>query len=235
MNSFDEKQPEENDPEYEELMTLLQHANLDALFVEPQDQAQAVSNVRARLFSTDTPASQSEHSPEPEKWELGSLPSKPKTRRGTQNRRGRLMRLVNELAAVLVVAVLISSALVLFRPHLQSAQAPASAPKTVLIRIGTGPILPGHAIVLHGEGFSPHGLVGFLFDGSPLLLDQNSQLTSALFMADAQGTFTTTIVLDSRNLAWHAGLHVISAEDAITKHVATLHIVLSPAPIGAPS
>ena len=225
MNDFDDKQPEENDPKYEELLTLLQHANLDAMFVDPQDQAQALSKVRARLFPTSNEVAQPDAQEMPE---LGSPPSETKARRAKHRRR--LIHLLNVIAAVLVVTFLIGSALSLSRSPLQSAQAPPTT-KTVMIRIGTGPILPGQAIVLHGEGFSPDGRVGLLFDGSLPLFDQNGQL--ALAVANAQGTFTTSIVLDRRHLVWRPGLHFISAEDAITKRVAKLPIFLSPAPIGA--
>jgi hypothetical protein len=231
MNAFDQKQPEENDPEYEELMTLLHHANLDAMFVDPQDQAHAVSQVRARLFPPDHEVAQTDAH---EMQELGSLPSEPKARRAKHRRR--LIHLLNAIAATLVVTLLIGSAMFLFGPPLQSAQAPLTT-KTVLIRIDTGPILPGQAIVLHGEGFSPHGLVSILFDGSPVLFDQSRQLTSSLIIADTQGAFTISIVFDSLHLVWRAGPHVVSAEDVTTKRVATLHIILSTAPInkGVPS
>jgi hypothetical protein len=109
MNRFDDKQPEEKDPEYEELLTLLQHANLDAMFVDPQEQAQALSKVRARLFPTAHEVAQ------PELNERVSIPSKPKALTGKLQRQGkRLTPLANVLAAVLVVAALIGSALLIF-------------------------------------------------------------------------------------------------------------------------
>jgi RNA polymerase sigma factor (sigma-70 family) len=107
MNGFDEKQLEEKDPEHEELLTLLQHANLDAMFVDPQDQEQTISKVRARLFPTDHEVAQPDAH---EMSELGSLPSNPRARHE------RIVRLVNVIAAVLVVAVLIGSVLLLFGP-----------------------------------------------------------------------------------------------------------------------
>lgn len=110
MNSFDEKQPEEQDPEYEELLTLLQHANLDAMFVDPQEQAQTLSKVRARLFPTAHEIAQpdAQQMPEP-----GSLPSNPRAQRRPHRS---LIHLINVIAAVLVVALLIGSSLLLFGP-----------------------------------------------------------------------------------------------------------------------
>jgi hypothetical protein len=113
MNSFNEKQPEEKDPEYEALMTLLQHVNLDAMFVDPHEQAQALSKVRARLFPADHEGSPPDAHEMPE---LSSLPSKPRARKSAQDQRGRFMHLINVLAAVLVIMVLMSSILLLFGP-----------------------------------------------------------------------------------------------------------------------
>jgi hypothetical protein len=98
-----------------------------------------------------------------------------------------------------------------------------------LIRIDTGPVLPGQSIGLHGQGFSPHGHIRFLFDGTQQLFDQNGQ--SASTQADAQGVFSTTIVLNS-NLPWRPGPHFITAQDLATKRMAKLTIILAPTPIG---
>jgi hypothetical protein len=99
----------------------------------------------------------------------------------------------------------------------------------ILIRIDKGPILQGQSIGLRGQGFTPHGHVSFLFDGTLQLFDQNGQ--SASTQANAQGVFITSVVLDS-NLPWHPGPHIINAQDLTSKRMATLHIILSPAPIG---
>jgi hypothetical protein len=104
-----------------------------------------------------------------------------------------------------------------------------TTPKLVLIRIDKGPILPGQSIALHGQGFSHLGHIRFLFDGTQQLFDQNGQYAST--QANAQGEFTTSIVLEI-NLPWNPGSHFINAQDLATKRMATLRIILSPAPIG---
>ncbi len=53
MKPIDERQPEEQDPEYEELMTLLQNVNLDPRLVDPQERARILSQARTRLFQTN--------------------------------------------------------------------------------------------------------------------------------------------------------------------------------------
>jgi hypothetical protein len=104
-----------------------------------------------------------------------------------------------------------------------------ATPKMMLIRLDKGPILPGQSIELRGQGFSPLCHIKFLFDSTVQLFDQNGQIPSA--QANARGVFTTSIVLDN-NLPWHPGPHSISAQDLMTKRMATLQIVLAPAPIG---
>ena len=89
--------------------------------------------------------------------------------------------------------------------------------------------MPGQSIQLHGEGFSPYCHIRFMFDGTLQLFDQNGQ--SASTQANVQGIFTTPLVLDN-NLPLNPGPHSISAQDLTTKHIATLQIILSPAPIG---
>lgn len=104
----------------------------------------------------------------------------------------------------------------------------------VLLRGGMGPIFPGQSISIHGQGFSSHGRITFLFDGTQQLFDQNGQSTST--RANAQGIFTTNLVLNS-NLPWQPGAHFIVAKDLTTNRIARLTIILAQAPIGksAPS
>ena len=111
MSPFDDRQPEEKDPQYEELITLLQKANLDPMFVDPQERAHILSQARARLFPT---VSQPADMPIPALSELGSFPSKPKTLADKPQRGRRLLHLLNMLAAILVVAALIGASLLLF-------------------------------------------------------------------------------------------------------------------------
>jgi hypothetical protein len=99
--------PEEQDPQFEELITLLREADLNPPFIDPAEHAQIISRARARLFPTDYEVAQLAVQ------EPGSLPSKSSVRR---SKHGQLIHLVNMLAAVLVVAALIGSVLLLFGP-----------------------------------------------------------------------------------------------------------------------
>jgi hypothetical protein len=99
----------------------------------------------------------------------------------------------------------------------------------ILTRTDTGPLLPGQSIHLHGQGFSLHGHIKFLFDGSQPILDQYGKSDST--QADAQGVFSTTLRLND-NLPWHPGPHFIAARDLATNRVATVAFDLAPGPIG---
>lgn len=96
-------------------------------------------------------------------------------------------------------------------------------------RTDTGPLLPGGFIRIHGQGFSPHGHISFLFDGTQPLLDQNGKSNST--QADARGVFATTIMLNV-NLPWQPGAHFIEAQDLVTNHRARLYVILAQGPIG---
>jgi hypothetical protein len=110
----------------------------------------------------------------------------------------------------------------------EQATVPANGRMT-LTRVDNGPLFPGQPIRLHGQGFSPHGHIIFLFDGAQPLLDKNGKSDST--QADAGGEFTTTLWLND-NLPWNPGSHFINAQDLVTKHKIRLAIILVQGPIG---
>ncbi len=118
MKPIDERQPEEQDPQYDELITLLQHASLDPMLVDPHERAHILSQARARLFPTDPEIFQPEHMAAPALRALGSFPSKPKTLADKPLRGKRLLRMLNRLAAVLVIAALLGASLLFFQHRL---------------------------------------------------------------------------------------------------------------------
>lgn len=120
MKRPDDLLPEEQDPQYEELIALLRQANLNPMLVDPTERAQLLARARGRLFQTDPEVSTPEDIPVLEVSEFASFPSKPKALADKQHRGRRLIRLVNELVAVLVVIALIGSALLLFWHRLPS-------------------------------------------------------------------------------------------------------------------
>ena len=113
MKSPDDMLPEEQDPRFKELNTLLQHANLNPMLVDPTERTLILSRASARLFPTNPEV---KDMPVPALSDLGSFPSKPKVLADKPYRGRRLIRLISVFAAVLVVIALIGSALLLFGP-----------------------------------------------------------------------------------------------------------------------
>jgi len=109
----------------------------------------------------------------------------------------------------------------------QQATTLTSTSGLVLTRTDTGLLLPGESIHLHGQGFSIHGHVRFMFDNTQPLLDQYGRSDST--QADAQGAFSTIVLLNI-SPPWHPGTHYIFAHDLTTNHVAKLAIILAPEP-----
>jgi glucose dehydrogenase len=115
MKPIDERQPEEQDPQYEELMTLLQKVNLDPRLVDPQERTRILAQARTRLFQTNPEIFKPEHIAAPALREPGSFPSKLTALAGKPLRGRRLPHVLTLLAAVLVVAVLFGASLLLFQ------------------------------------------------------------------------------------------------------------------------
>src|SRR5258708_5367730 len=117
MKPLDDLLPEESDPQYEELITLLQQANHSPMLVDPIQRAQILSRARARLMRTDLEASFTEAMPVAADGGLASPPSKPEAQTGTKRPGRQFVRLLNALAAVLIVGALVGTMLLLLASH----------------------------------------------------------------------------------------------------------------------
>ena len=117
MKPLDDLLPEESDPQYAELITLLQQANHSPMLVDPIQRAQILSRARARLMRTDLEASFTEAMPVAADGGLASPPSKPEAQTGTQRPGRQFVRLLNALAAVLIVGALVGTMLLLLASH----------------------------------------------------------------------------------------------------------------------
>ena len=117
MKPLDDLLAEERDPQYAELITLLQQANHSPMLVDPTQRAQLLSRVRARLTQTDLGVSLTEAMPLPADGGPASSPSKPEAPAGTQRPSRQFVRLLNALAAVLIVGALVGAMLLLLASH----------------------------------------------------------------------------------------------------------------------
>src|SRR5216683_2410041 len=117
MQPFDDMLPEEREPQYEELITLLQQAYHSPMPVGTTKQAQILSRVQARLMETDPGTSLTEDMPVPANGRLTPPLSKPEAQTGKQRPGRQFVRLLNALAAVLIVGALVGAFLVLLNSH----------------------------------------------------------------------------------------------------------------------
>lgn len=95
-----------------------------------------------------------------------------------------------------------------------------------LILENAGLMVPGQAIQLHGQGFSPRGHITFTDEKQQPLLVQGSQ--SNAVQADEQGTFAVSLTTSS----WAVGLHQLKVYDVVSGRTADLPIILNSGPFG---
>lgn len=227
MKPLDDLLPEERDPQYAELITLLQQANHSPMLVDPTQRAQLLSRARARLMQTDLGASLTENMPGPEMRGLASPPSKPEARAGNQHRGGRLVGQLNVLAAIMVVTVLLGTALLIFGPrsplHVNrnhSGTAPFTGGQPQLTVLTTQASI-GQTPELNLSGFTPKTSVRLTHDGEKLV---QTTTGASLVTMGQDGTALVEIFVDRSFLA---GFHEIEAQDTTTHLTAktTLRIV----------
>jgi hypothetical protein len=121
---FDDMIPEEGEERYKQLITLLRRGLSEPAAISSPEQSEIVVRVRERLTQADDLASRPEAMPVQQPGQTGSGP-----RARTSSQRGRILRFVNGLAAVLVVGMLVGASLLLFRSslHQNGARLPTDA------------------------------------------------------------------------------------------------------------
>src|SRR6266567_939343 len=121
---FDDMIPEEREERYKQLITLLRRGLREPAAISSPEQSEIIARVRKRLTQADDLASHPEAMPAQQPGQTGSMP-----RARTSSQRGRLLRFVNGLAAVLVVGMLVGASLLLFRSslHQRAARPPTDA------------------------------------------------------------------------------------------------------------
>ena len=120
MKPFDDILPEEQEPQHEELITLLQRAYSRPVMVPPAEQAQIIARVRERLVQADQWSSLDGDISLPQIGVLDSSPHQAVSPAGKPRRDRRRFRLMALLAAAVIIAVLLGTPLLLLRPWLLS-------------------------------------------------------------------------------------------------------------------
>src|SRR5579863_2234185 len=131
MKPFDDSIPEEIEPSHAALVSMLRQASSTPVQLTAEEQAQLIERANQRLFSNDQAGSISEEQAVRPIEAVGSIPPKKPAARPFAIRRGnRVVQFASMLAAVLVVAAIISASLLLFthRPQQVGTSLPRSAP-----------------------------------------------------------------------------------------------------------
>ena len=121
---FDDRIPEEREARHKKLIALLRRGLREPVVISSPEQSQIIARVSERLVQADDLATRPEEMPVQQPGQTRSVP-----RAKTSSQRGRMLRFVNGLAAVLVVGLLVGASLLLFRssPHQHAAQPPADS------------------------------------------------------------------------------------------------------------
>ena len=141
MKPFDDSTPEETEVQHLELVTMLQRTYTKPVPLAPNEQEQIIARVRERLLRTDQLETLNENKPEPQVGIADSTPQMPIDFSKTARPVRRIMRLVNTLAAVLVIGAIIGASLLLFTRHPSTSTTPAVP--------AVGPV--GTSVTVHTE------------------------------------------------------------------------------------
>jgi hypothetical protein len=140
------------------------------------------------------------------------------------------------LLMVVTVALLLAMVVSLFgMPSHTTTTSPANSVNTAptsnapaghhtamtLMLSGSGPLVAGQALHLHGQGFTPGATV-------MLTHDEGQPCQPASVQTDKHGAFSVSL----DDSAWTAGMHRVIARDAASRRMTALTIILAPNPIG---
>ena len=253
MNPFDDTLPEESEPQYKELTTLLQQAYSKPVSVTPDRQVQILARVCERLVQTAQGGSLNgnllvpvsafmEKSANEEQEEslngnlvvpqpgvLNSIPHQAESPAGKPRRDKRRLRLMALLAAAMIVAVLLGTPLLLLRPRLLSTGGYNHATKTATKTPAGLPTLT----------LSPH--VATLGTTIRLSIKNFKPSTRVALTRDIQepihlaggssiltvgpaGSANVAVTIDS---GWGTGFHLIVAEDLTTRYTASATLLIT--------
>lgn len=92
--------------------------------------------------------------------------------------------------------------------------------------LNSGPLVPGGALYLQGQGFSPNGNVVFTDENKHPMLRQDSQTNS--LMTDGQGNFSVVL----KEGSWKTGQHHVIALNVVTGRALDIPVTLTAGPFG---
>jgi hypothetical protein len=206
MNRFDDLLPEEKAPENEELITLLEHAYRVPVSVSSTEEDKVIERVRERLLQVELDDSaQKEDVPESQTGVMDSNPHIPVFPSRKLQRNRRRFRLIALLAAVLIIAALLISPLILLK-HSST----GSVGEFPTLTLSSNPAKIGQKVLFTLKHVTPSTRVVLTHDSQPFQING-----SAFIMADSKGNASFSFHVDKD---WGVGSHFIVAEDMATRH-----------------
>ena len=124
MKPFDDSIPEETEAQHLELVTMLQHTYTKPVPLAPNEQEQIIAQVRERLLRIDQVDTQNEDSSSMQVGIADSTLRPSVAFPGKTRSAGKIMRLVNTFAAVLVIGAIIGASVLLFTRHPSTSTTP---------------------------------------------------------------------------------------------------------------
>jgi len=217
MQPFDDMLPEEREPQYEELTTLLQQSYRKPPSEALHRQEQILARVRDRLGITDGENAFNQE-------DVGGLfPAYLKPLPSVSHRTGWFSRLVIQIAAVLIIVLLLGSFLFLtqFRTSSTILSQPSHTRGVLSLQVTPPTVALGGMLTLRGSNFYPSGRVGLTRDASIPIVDTGG---TSIIHADKTGSFSDTVWVDP---SWGSGPHIIRAEDAHSHRSASFQVTIT--------
>jgi hypothetical protein len=218
MNRFDDLLPEERVPEYEELITLLEHVYRVPVSLLSKEEDQVIERVRERLLQMGLEDTLQEDMPESQTGVLNSNPRLTVIPARKPQRSRRRFRLIALFAAALVIAALLITPLLLMRFSLNSGTGGTNVYPT--LTLSSNPAKVGEKVLFTLRHVTPSTRVVLTHDNQqPIQVNGSSSI-----IADSQGNASFSLSIDKD---WVSGSHFIVAEDVATRNsaIAGLQII----------
>jgi len=212
MNRFDDLLPEERVPEYEELITLLEHAYRVPTSLSSTEEDEVIERVRERLLHIGLEdSSQEEDVFESQTGVLDSNPHITVFPTIEPQRNRRRFRFIALLAAALVIAALLITPLLLLR---HSSTGGGGEFPTLTLSSNLAKV--GQKVLFTLNHVTPSTIVVLTHDSQPIQING-----SPFIIADSKGNAKFSLSIDN---SWGSGSHFIGAEDVATRKTVSAYL-----------
>jgi hypothetical protein len=214
MKRFDDLLPEEQELQNKELITLLKRAYRKPVRLSPKREEQVLERVREQLTNKEIEESLNEEMSIPQIAVKASTPRKPVSHIRVYLRNGRRLRLITLLAAVLVIAIVFGTSMLLLRSLLPLTGSSSETSHSIpTLSLSTHAANVNSTVTVYLNHFTPSAQVALTHDiQEPIQINGSSTVTT-----DAQGSARVPLVIATN---WGPGIHLIVAEDVFKRYTA---------------